>query len=310
MISPAKRPAAERGINPSSTPYQTAFICHPAILRQFLQNAGDMKKVARNMPTHIGQYDQYYLALVAVVGTIPAVIVILWLTQRSKYAKFIRSYRGIAPNFLSVMGVLFALNLAFLAHDTWSAHDQARDAVFQEAGGLQDILALAEHLPNISQSKINQAVKRYAHSVVTADWPMLAVRKNSEAAANDLNSLLVLLSSDEVASVLNTSVQSLILQRAVQTRSMRDLRVALSHTHVNPLKWLGMAFLGFLTMISIAMVHVDQSRAELLAILLFAAAAAPTAAIILVHGNPFQEPAAVTAAPIAAILGAGLLPRE
>ena len=32
------------------------------------------------MPTHIGQYDQYYLALVAVVGTIPAVIVLLWLT--------------------------------------------------------------------------------------------------------------------------------------------------------------------------------------------------------------------------------------
>jgi hypothetical protein len=61
-----------------------------------------------------------------------------------------------------------------------------------------------------------------------------------------------------------------------------------------------MAFLGFLTMISIAMVHVDRSRAELLAILLFAAAAAPTAAIILAHGNPFQEP--VTAAPIAAIL--------
>lgn len=48
------------------------------------------------MPTHIGQYDQYYLALVAVVGTIPAVIVLLRLTQRSKYAEFIRSYRGIA----------------------------------------------------------------------------------------------------------------------------------------------------------------------------------------------------------------------
>jgi uncharacterized protein YbaA (DUF1428 family) len=226
----------------------------------------------------------------------------LWLSQRSKYADFIRSYRGIAPNFLSVIGVLFALNLAFLAHDTWSAHDQARHAVFQEAGSLRNILALAEHLPDPSQSKVDQAVRHYAHLVVAADWPMLAVRQNSPAAADDLNSLVVLLSSDEVASVLNTSVQSLMLQQAVQVRSMRDLRIALSHTHINPLKWLGMAFLGFLTMISIAMVHVDRSRAELLAILLFAAAAAPTAAIILVHGNPFQEPAAVTAAPIAAIL--------
>lgn len=254
------------------------------------------------MPIHIGQYDQYYLALVAVVGTIPAVIVLLWLSQRSKYAAFIRSYRGIAPNFLSVIGVLFALNLAFLAHDTWSAHDRARHAVFQETGSLQNILALADHLSDPSQSKVDQAVRHYAHLVVTAEWPMLAVRQNSPATADGLNALLVLLSSDEVASTLNTSVQSLMLQQAVQARSMRDLRIALSHTHVNPLKWLGMAFLGFLTMISIAMVHVDRSRAEFLAVLLFAAASAPTAAIILVHGNPFQEPAAVTPAPIAAIL--------
>jgi hypothetical protein len=262
----------------------------------------EIEEGEHDMPTHIGQYDQCYLALVAVVGTIPAVILLLWLSQRSKYAAFIRSYRGIAPNFLSVIGVLFALNLAFLANDTWSAHDRARHAVFQEAGSLRSILALAEHLPGPSRSKVDQAVRNYAHLTVTADWPMLALRQSSPAAADDLQLLLVLLSSDEVASVLSTSTQSLMLQQAAEVRSMRDLRIALSHTHVNPLKWLGMAFLGFLTMISIAMVHVDRSRAEFLAILLFAAASAPTAAIILVHGNPFQEPAAVTAAPIAAIL--------
>ncbi len=129
--------------------------------------------------------------------------------------------------------------------------------------------------PTPGRSKVDRAVRNYTHSVVSAEWPMLALRQNSPAAADDLNSLLVLLSSDEVTSVLNTSVKSMMLQQAVQARSMRDLRIALSHTHVNPLKWLGMAFLGFLTMISIAMVHVDRSRAELLAVLLFAAASAP-----------------------------------
>jgi uncharacterized protein YbaA (DUF1428 family) len=254
------------------------------------------------MPIHIGQYDQYYLALVVVVGTVTAVIFLLWLTQRSRFVKYIHSYRGIAPNFLSVMGMLFALNLAFLANDTWSAHDRARHAVFQEAGSLQTILALADQLPDAIQSKVKQAVRNYARLTVTADWPMLALRQSSPAAANELKTLLMLLSSEEMASAVNNSVQSLMLQQFVQVRSMRDLRIALSHTHVNPLKWLGMAFLGFLTMISIAMVHVDRSRAELLAILLFAAAAVPTAAIILVHGNPFQQPGAVTAAPIAAML--------
>jgi hypothetical protein len=80
-----------------------------------------------------------------------------------------------APNFLSVMGVLFALNLAFLANDTWSAHDRALHAVFQEAGSLQTILALADQLPDALRSKVDQAVRTYARLTVTDDWPMLAL---------------------------------------------------------------------------------------------------------------------------------------
>lgn len=254
------------------------------------------------MSINLGQYDQYYLAVIVVVGTVPAVIFLIWLTQRSKYAPFIQSYRGIAPNFLSVIGVLFALNLAFLANDTWSAHDRARHAVFQEAGSLRSILALAASLPEPTQTKVTDAVLGYARLTVAVDWPQLALRQSSPRAADGLRSLLVLLASDEVGAAVNGNVQSRMIEQALQLRSLRDLRIALSHTHVNPLKWMGMAFLGFLTMISIAMVHIDQSRAEILAILIFASAATPTAMIILVHGNPFQEPAAVTPAPIAALV--------
>jgi len=46
-------------------------------------------------------------------------------------------------------------------------------------------------------------------------------------------------------------------------------------------------------------VHVELPRAQFLAVLLFATAAAPSAAIILIHGNPFQHPFAVSPAPIA-----------
>ena len=64
------------------------------------------------MPTHIGQYDQYYLALVAVVGTIPAVIVLLWLSQRSKYAAFVHSYCGLCLAFFNV----FRYNAGYEKH--------------------------------------------------------------------------------------------------------------------------------------------------------------------------------------------------
>jgi hypothetical protein len=59
-----------------------------------------------------------------------------------------------------------------------------------------------------------------------------------------------------------------------------------------------MAFLGFLTLLSVSVVHVDKPRAAMVAVILFALAAAPTAAIVLIQGNPFQQPTSVNPAPI------------
>ncbi len=246
----------------------------------------------------IGQYDQYYLSVLVVLGTMSAAAFLLWLCQRSRWVPFIRTFRGIAQNFLTVINVIFALNLAFLANDTWNARDRALNAVFQEGGNLRTIVDLAEHLPDLERSEVEGAVKHYGELAVDTEWPLLARRQSSPDADDALDSLISRIAQPDVASLAGASVQALMLQQTVHVRESRELRIALSRTHVNPLKWLGMAFLGFLTMISIAMVHVEQPRAELLAVLLFATAAAPTAAIILVHGNPFQHPMAIGPQPI------------
>lgn len=262
------------------------------------------------MPIDVGPYDQYFLASIVIIGTYIAAFILLWLSQRSVHAGFFKSFRGIAQNFLTVINVIFALNLVFLANDTWNAHDRAVNAVFQEAGSLQSILDLTEHLPDPIKSEVTAALKRYGELMVSTEWPMLGRRESSEVVSKRLDALVALLSSNDVASQTNTNVHSLMLEQAIQIRSTRELRIALSQTHVNPLKWLGMAFLGFLTMISIVMVHVDQPRAQLMAVLLFATAAAPSAAIVLIHGNPFQEPMAVKSGPISAVLDTVTVPGE
>lgn len=259
------------------------------------------------MMPNLGPYDQYLFALVVLFGTTLAMLLLLWATQRSPYSAWIRGFRGVAQNFMSTISVLFALNVAFLAHDTWTAHDRAVDTVFVEAGSLRTILDLAEQLPPDVRLQVWQSVADYARLAISEEWPKLAQRDDSEATAARLDGLVTLLASPDVAAA-GPTVQALLLHQAMSVRHNRDLRVALSQTHVNPLKWLGMAFLGLLTMISIAMVHIDLPRAEALAVVLFAAAAAPTAAIILVHGNPFQEPAAVRPAPLQAVLEIALSP--
>ena len=246
------------------------------------------------LQTNWHTYDHYGYAFIALVGTFAAVATIQWFIQRSRWAPWACSLQGVAPPFINIIGVLFSLTLAFLANDTWSAHDRSLRAVYKEADSLHSIAALSETLPLPLKARLREALVGYA--LASADeWPLLAQRADA---------LLILLASSEVGKAAGENVQSLMLRKASEIRDERDQRVALSQTHVNPLKWLGMAFLGLLTLLSIAVVHVERPRAAFISILLFALAAAPTAAIVLIQGNPFQQPSDVSPAPIrAAVAG-------
>ncbi|CAK0747520.1 DUF4239 domain-containing protein [Azospirillaceae bacterium] len=255
------------------------------------------------MLQELSYFDHYALAAFAICGTFGAAAFLFWFCQYSRFAGLVRAFRGVSPPFLSVIGVLFALNLAFLANDTWIAHDRALNAVYKEAGSLRSIELLTRTLPPELRGPVDAAMRGYVQLTVTEEWPLLARRQSSAGALARLEGMLSLLSGHAVASALNPNVHRLMLEQVVDVRAMRELRIVLSQTHINPLKWMGVAFLGLLTMIAIAMVHVDQPpRGEILAILLFASSAAPTAAIVLVQGNPYQAPAAVTAEPLAKLL--------
>lgn len=244
-------------------------------------------------------YDHYGYAFIAVVGTFAAVAATHWLIQDSRWSKWAQSLQGVAPPFINIIGVLFGLTIAFLANDTWSAHDRAMKSVYKEADSLHSMAALSQTLPGPLKSSLGQALAGYAQAS-TDEWPLLARRNTSPEVVTRADALLILLASPAIEKAAGTNVQALMLRKVSEMRDERDQRVALSQTHVNPLKWMGMGFLGLLTLLSIAVVHVDRPRAALVATLLFALAAAPTAAIVLIQGNPFQHPTDVTFAPIMA----------
>ncbi|HIJ61986.1 MAG TPA: DUF4239 domain-containing protein [Rhodospirillaceae bacterium] len=238
-------------------------------------------------------YDQYGYAAVAALGTLIAVLAVHWLMGRSPFSAWTRSLSGVVAPFINVIGVLFALTLAFLANDTWTAHDRAMGAVLQEADAIHSLQVLSEMQAPADRERLQAAIADYAAAVV-AEWPLLARRSTDPAVGRSGDRLLSL-----AAGLAGGATQQVMLQQVTALKASRDLRIGLSQTHVNPLKWLGMAFLGLLTLVSVAVVHADHPRAALVGTVLFALAAAPTSVIVLVHGNPFQPPSAVSPAAIA-----------
>ena len=252
-----------------------------------------------------GAYDHFGFALVAMIGTFLASAGLVALLWSPRWRDRLAAYDGVAPPFINIIGVLFALTLAFLANDTWSAHDRATTSVYREADSLQAVISLTRGLPSPARDEVAASVRDYARVAVEVEWPLLARRQNSPEGAAALDRLLALVARTDLGEALGQAVHAQVLARVTAVREARDQRIGLSQTHVNPLKWLGMAFLGFVTMLSVAAVHVRNPKAALAAILLFSLAAAPSAAIVLVQGNPFQQPTTVSPAAIAEVMRVG-----
>jgi Protein of unknown function (DUF4239) len=246
-------------------------------------------------------YDHYAYAALAVFGTLVAILAVDWLMVWSPWTEWVRSLAGVSAPFMNVVGVLFGLTLAFLANDTWTAHDRAMSAVLREADSIRSLAILCRALSQPIRDEVEAALVAYARGSV-AEWPQLARRACHPAAGRDGDRLLSLVAAPSVNAGVGNTVQQLMLGQVVGIRVSREQRIGLCQTHVNPLKWLGMAFLGLLTLLSLAVIYADNPRAATIAMVLFGLAAAPTAAIVLIHGNPFQPPSAVSPAPIAEAL--------
>ena len=245
-----------------------------------------------------GAYDYYLYAAAALFGTFGAAVALVWVLHSERWGGWFKSLERIQPQFMNVLGVLFALILAFLANDTWTAHDSALAAVDREADALHSIVILASRLPGEDAAQVKSATQSYA-SAAAAEWPRLARRETSGEATAAADRLLYVLSDPQIVSEAGAATGKAGIDLALDVRDARETRLALSQTHVNPLKWAGMAFLGFLTMLSVALAHLGERRPMVKAVAIFALASAPTAVIVLITGNPFQPPGAVSPAPLA-----------
>ena len=238
-------------------------------------------------------FDHYAYGVIAVVGTALGIAAIVWAMTTPLWGLFVGDMHLIAAPFMNILGVLFGLTLAFLANDTWSAHAQARTAILREADAIRGLDVLIAQGVGDSGADMRSAVRAYAE-MATKEWQALARCETLPEATRAADELLRQMALVETGRGATGAISKAMLDFIMEIRTNRGTRVGLSRTHVNPLKWLSMAFLGFLTLITIAVIQAGHPVTAMIAMSLFGIAAAPTAAIVLIHGNPFQPPYAVS----------------
>lgn len=174
----------------------------------------------------------------------------------------------------------------FLANDVGDRNRQAYRVAQTEAGELRNIYTLSVASAS-DMRKIRTALKAYASSVVSDEWPAMAhgnLSPRTEAAYDDL---LREVSDPSIAKDSGPALHAALLNATVRLGTARNDRLALSSDSTNDLKWIVVIILGLFTQVAIGLVHLERPRAFVAALVVFSGAAVVALSLIALQEYPF-----------------------
>ena len=101
----------------------------------------------------------------------------------------LRGNNEVAGFKFAVIGVLYAVLLAFVVISTWERFHDAEKALVAEAGSAATLYRLAGGLDDASAAAVRANLSAYLNSVLKDDWPAMARGRSSAVTTRVLSDL-------------------------------------------------------------------------------------------------------------------------
>jgi hypothetical protein len=135
-----------------------------------------------------------------------------------------RRHHEVGSQVFQLIGVLFAVILAFVFNEVWSQYNTAAQAISSECGALHGAAMLANALPAKEGRAINEAILAYTHEVVDTEWPTMANERRSIEAAHDLRTVIDVAARLSTTRPSDVTTQTEILSLLSQAHAHRETR--------------------------------------------------------------------------------------
>lgn len=124
--------------------------------------------------------------IVIVVGVFLVVVLIVQLLHNYWPSKKRKEHNDVAGFIFAVVGVLYAVLLAFVVIVGWESLSSARTITYTEADQLSNIYYLSQSFPSPQGPAVAALTIEYAHTVVVDEWPLMDRAGESSPQAQDL----------------------------------------------------------------------------------------------------------------------------
>jgi Protein of unknown function (DUF4239) len=233
------------------------------------------------------------LAIAAVLGTI-----LLELSVRHFVsAAFRQQHNDVAAAIFSIIGVTYAVLLAFVAMLAWEGFNKAKAASYSEAALVLDVVQMADGLAEPARGKLLDDMNRYTRAVIAVEWPAQAEGHVVRAGDRYLDDLQGLAIGLKPSSQADANFHALLLQSLMRLRDARQERLLAAESSIPGIVWIVVIVGGAITIAFSSFLGAPSVRMHLSMCCLLAVSGVLVLVLIIALSNPFRGDFRISTAP-------------
>ena len=249
------------------------------------------------MTRSLAHLNLWVLGALMVIG-IPLVTVALQAAVRRLAPDMVKGeHNDVAGFLIAVVGVVYAVTLAFIVIVTWEGYREARSAVHREAGALRSLYRDSRALPEPARSQVGDQVLRYGQEVATDEWAALDEGESSRAAFDLITDMFATLQSVTTTTPTQETFLAEALGNLDDVAEERAERISVAEEGLLSILWAAIILGGGVTVGFALLFGVADVRLHFVMVAAFATVLALQIFVILVLSHPFSGDLAVSPEP-------------
>ncbi len=258
--------------------------------------------VMRFMNPDIYQYPIWAVGLLLVGAAVFGAVLLELCARRLLPIELRQRQNDVAAAILSIIGVTYAVLLAFVAMLAWQGFNRAKAASYAEATLIGHVYNLSAGFADPEKSSIRNEIFEYARGVVTVEWPAQAEGRMVDQDSIYLNRLNKMALTLHPSGQADGDLHSLLIQAIERLWDARQERLLAAQTTIPGIVWFVLIVGGALTVAFGSFLGAPSLRMQLAMSAVLAASGVLVLILIIALSNPFRGDFRVSTAPFEHVL--------
>ena len=253
-------------------------------------------------PGMVYQYPIWVVGLLVVAVTVFGAVLLELCARRLLPITLRQRHNDVAAAIFSIIGVTYAVLLAFVAMLALEGFNRAKSASYAEAALIGDIYNVSAGFADSHKASIQNEIIGYTRRVVTVEWPAQAEGRMIDEESVYLDELNKMALARRPPGQADADLHALLLQAIERLWDARQNRLAAAQTIIPGIVWFVVIVGGALTVAFSSFLGAPSLRMQLAMSAMLAASGALVLILIIALSNPFRGDFRVSTAPFEHVL--------